>query len=186
MVKICCLGWGSLIWNPRGLPVCGGWSTDGPALPLEFARVSTDGRVTLVICSVPHRVPALWARLEVRDLDSAKRVLANREEMEESQIARSIGFCDLLSERAYGCYAGDIGSWAKTKELDSVVWTNLKCGFQDSRGVLPSAEQVLEHLRTLDDSGSAAAEEYIRKAPRQIDTPYRREMEREFGWSCLN
>ena len=47
--KIACIAWGSLVWDPRELPVTAVWRRDGPALPIEFARCSVDRRITLVI-----------------------------------------------------------------------------------------------------------------------------------------
>lgn len=46
---IAIVGWGSLIWQPGELEVASDWSNDGPVLPIEFSRVSADGRLTLVI-----------------------------------------------------------------------------------------------------------------------------------------
>jgi hypothetical protein len=60
-MKIACLGWGSLVWDPRELPVRGKWFEDGIFLPIEFARQPCDGRLTLVI--VPDyevRARGLW------------------------------------------------------------------------------------------------------------------------------
>jgi hypothetical protein len=47
----------------------GGWSADGSELPLEFARESTDRRMTLVIVEAKAVAPVLWAFLDVETLD---------------------------------------------------------------------------------------------------------------------
>ena len=69
---IVCLGWGSLIWCPDSLPTIGDWHADGPDLPVEFARQSKDGRITLVIEPGAKRVPVLWTRLTVGSIDAAR------------------------------------------------------------------------------------------------------------------
>jgi hypothetical protein len=66
---IACIGWGSLIWDMRNLNVDGNWHADGPLLPIEFARQSRDGRITLVIVQgfAPVRASELiahWRRGE--------------------------------------------------------------------------------------------------------------------------
>ena len=50
-MKIAILGWGSLIWQPKDLKFDAniGWKEKGPILPIEFARISKDGRLALVI-----------------------------------------------------------------------------------------------------------------------------------------
>lgn len=77
-MTIVCLGWGSLVWNSEELPV-GKWSSDGPQLPIEFARQSADGRITLVIAEDGEPVPVLWAPLNVKSIDEARKALAHRE-----------------------------------------------------------------------------------------------------------
>ena len=39
-MKIACLGWGSVIWDPRALPIQREWFKDGPFAPVEFTRQS--------------------------------------------------------------------------------------------------------------------------------------------------
>ena len=176
------VGWGSLIWDPHGLPTRGVWFDDGPLLPIEFARESSNGRITLVICGVSYRVRACWALMEAVDLSIAKTHLAVREGVKEKDIERFIGYWEAASDKSHGCAANDIAQWAKTKCLDAVVWTNLEVGLKSNRGKLPSIDSVLECLRKLPHAQGKLAEEFIRKAPPQIDTEYRRRIAKEFGW----
>lgn len=47
--RVAILGWGSLIWDPGVLKKEGDFVQGGPTLPIAFSRVSSDGRLTLVI-----------------------------------------------------------------------------------------------------------------------------------------
>lgn len=181
-LKIGCLGWGSLIWDPRGLPIHGAWFDDGPLLPIEFARESGNRRITLVICNVDYRVRACWALMEAVNLNVAKGDLAAREGVKENDIEKSIGVWEAASGKSHGAGANEIAQWALTKSLDAVVWTSLEIGLKDKRGTLPSIDDILDHLRKLPHAQGKLAEEYIRKAPPQIDTEYRRRVAKEFGW----
>jgi len=57
-MRIAVLGWGSLIWKPDKPAISAPWHANGPLLPIEFARISLDGRLTLVLCP-----DDLWNRL---------------------------------------------------------------------------------------------------------------------------
>ncbi len=50
-MRIACLGGGSLVWDPGGLPIQRSWFCGGPFAPVEFTRQSSGGRITLVIDS---------------------------------------------------------------------------------------------------------------------------------------
>ena len=181
-MKIACLGWGSLIWDPRSLHVRSVWFADGPLLPIEFARKSKDKRVTLVITPGSPLVRSLWALSSLNSLDAAKEDLASREDIKDKNIKYSIGVWQSDQPKAEAC--PEIVSWAQRLDLDAVIWTKLKPRFNGQERVAPE-DEVIDHLRRLSREQRANAERYVRMTPRQIDTPYRRRMEKEFGWSPL-
>lgn len=208
-MKIGCLGWGSLIWKPGRLPVQKAgdypvpkdWYPDGPSLPIEFTRYSSGNRITLVLTPGKRPVQSLWNRMLVAGLDQAKRELAIRElgegEHTEDQIQRfiqrSIGYWTSTEQK--GQCADDIGRWASRTGLDAAVWTDLPPKsppvFQGERIIVeaidavPTDKEVIAFLRNRQQSEkSQNAEEYIRKAPRQINTDYRRRIEEDLRWTA--
>jgi len=65
------IGWGSLIWQPEKLKFKSEWYGDGSWLPLEFARISSDGRLTLFRYQNAHQVQTYWAELEYYTFNEA-------------------------------------------------------------------------------------------------------------------
>jgi len=63
------------------------------------------------------------------------------------------------------------------------VWTNLPPKFNRADERIPTAKEVLAYLGKLRDEERENAKEYVRRAPRQIDTEYRRAFEKELGWT---
>ena len=200
-MNIACLGWGSLIWCPQSLPLKPHrpprWFTDGPELPVEFARQSEDGRLTLVIvrpeAAEPRAVllPVLWANLTCPDIEEAHEALARRER--KSQLPRTsqkwvkwkdekIAYWPKLGS-SYP-HALQIAAWANGKKLDGVVWTNLLAKYEGEDGRVPSLTEVLNYLKTLCGSNLSEAKKYVRNAPPQIRTNYRAAIESELGWTC--
>lgn len=180
-MTIACLGWGSLIWCQKTLPVKGEWQKNGPHLPLEFARESRDKRITLVICNEGKNVQTLWAELDVRDVAEAKIVLADREGIPRKNISKHIGFWT-ATDNSSGLGASAVGFWASALEIESVVWTALPPKMADTERV-PSLGEVIQHFRALKDKDREIAEEYVRLAPRQIMTPYREAIKDQLGWA---
>lgn len=61
MSKIACLGWGSLIWDQRELPV-DEWTSDGPLVKVEFVRHSqVRDYLTLVLYEKADLIQSHWA-----------------------------------------------------------------------------------------------------------------------------
>lgn len=183
---IACIGWGSLVWRPESLPLRGDWREGGPELPVEFARQSKDNRITLVICPGRSPVPTRWAILDVPDIRSAKRSLAVREWdcalKNPNWIEENIGYWERTTGAMLGMEADTIAAWASAEGFAGVVWTSLPCKFNGVKGVMPSEDDVIDSLRGLEGNERVLAAEYVRKAPREVDTPYRRRIARDLGW----
>ncbi len=180
-MKIACLGWGSLVWDPRALPIRREWFKDGPFAPVEFTRQSSDGRITLVIDPSTSPVRVLWAQMFPTDLLSAKQAVRDRERIRGEDWSSRIG--SWQRGEAAPPNIPDLPIWAEAHGLDAVVWTALGPKFQ-GQDVSPSADQVIEYLRGLMGTQRENAKRYIECTPRQIDTEYRRRIEAALGWSC--
>lgn len=188
MATIACLGWESLVWDARELPIQRKWHEDGPFLKVEFTRQSSDGRITLVIVDDAGTlaVCSLWAVMAVETVDAARDALRRREGIGEKHKS-SIGDWSANQQAPLGIPT--ITDWAKAHGVDAVVWTALppKLGGKDFAACNPPSEdQILSYLAGLRGATRDDAERYIRLAPRQIDTPYRRRIEADLGWSALD
>jgi hypothetical protein len=167
-----------LIWDSRSLSKDGHWRVDGPSLPVEFARQSIDGRITLVIAENTATIRVLWAKLDCGAVYDARRNLAKREGSPE----RLIGFWSRNSWSPRD-ESPVIGEWAQSKGIDGVVWTALGPKF-NTRADKPSCEQVIDYLSRLEGDDRQRAEEYVRRTPTQIRTAYRLVIESQIGWTA--
>ena len=180
MANIACLGWGSLIWDPRGLPIQRYWFDDGPLIRVEFARKSLDKRVTLVLHPEAKPVRSLWALMDADSVEIARQHLGSREGIPKVNWRDSIG---AWPERNPNCIVG-LDDWARAKQLDAVVWTALDSNFNEKGRCLE--DQVIGHLQSLVASRRDEAERYVRRAPRQIDTELRRRIEVKLKWLAVD
>jgi hypothetical protein len=177
-MKIAILGWGSLIWQPKDLAFNKefGWKSAGPILPIEFARISMDGRLTLVITEKGTEITTLYASSIYQDLDEAILNLAVR----EGSGRKSIGYYDkskgFFSPATFG-FKTNISEWINQTDFDAVIWTNLHEKLE--------SKDPLEYLKSLTGLKCALAEEYIRRTPIQIKTDLRREIEKELKWKPI-
>ena len=175
MASIACLGWGSLIWNPKDLRVEKPWFKDGPAVHVEFLRQSNDDRITLVLDESAGPVPSLWAKMTTEDIAEAVASLRVREETHE----RNIGVWKTGDSAPR--LISDLPGWAGIHDLDAVIWTNLRRKFGECEGPA-TADQVISHFRRLTGETLKNAEEYVRRAPPQINTAYRETIVKTLGW----
>lgn len=182
-MKIAVLGWGSLIWDRRNLRIAGGWFEDGPCLPIEFARVSKDGRLTLVLFPHVEKGQVLWAYMDTDDLEEAIKNLKERECTKRERI----GFVEIASERTrfnvVPDVVSDIKEWLNEKSIDAVIWTDLCPNFEKETGAEFIEDEVVKYLENLQPHAKRKAEKYIRKAPPQIRTKMREIIEESLGWT---
>ena len=95
-MKSVVLAWGSLVWDPRELQTASEFVADGPLLPIEFCRISADGRLTLAIDETFGAVCKTYsAPSALESLDAAIENLRLREKTN----ARAIGFVEPASGR---------------------------------------------------------------------------------------
>ena len=177
------LGWGSLIWDPQELKLKAQseWQEDGPSLPIEFARISSRDRLTLVRKMDAEHVPVLWHEMAPElTLDEAVEDLRIREGCPSQE---PIGFIDFgANERRSrdAEFAVTITNWAEDKGIDKVIWTDLGVKFKGETGEDFSPESAIDYLKGLEDDSNA--KEYVEKAPRQIQTVVRNRIREELKW----
>ena len=180
-MKIAILGWGSLINEPRGLPISGDWQTDGPVLWIEFSRISTKGPragcLTLVIDERRgSEITTLYVLSTRTDLPQAIADLRERERTNPDDI----GFCDVAAGRyapiALGRHPKScerIRAWARPKGFDAVIWTALPPRFKDAIGIPFTPAAALNYLNGLPTATKELALQYINTAPEQTMTALR-------------
>jgi hypothetical protein len=195
ILKSAVLAWGSLVWKPRELKTAAPFAPDGPLLPIEFCRISDDGRLTLVIDETVGDVCTTYSTPSAfDDLDAALLNLWMREgpgaESPPRDVRRHgrVGFVEPASGRQsdvamqrHPQVVATIAAWAESNGYDAAIWTALESNFdQSGKGGEPfSVTAALRYLETLERDDAAAfgrALTYIRNAPSEIQTPVRDEV----------
>lgn len=186
MSIIACLGWGSLVWDPRSLPIQRAWFEDGPFVKVEFTRQSQDGRITLVLESSANPVRSLWAIMDAKDIETARKNLRMREGIPENNEQSHIGSWSggqPDNQPLSNCIIG-LSYWAQARGVDHIVWTALPSKFKNQERT-PSSQEVTNYLKELTGIKRDSAEQYIRFTPTQIDTGYRRDIESVLHWTAM-
>ena len=186
MVKSVVLAWGSLVWDPRDVQIAAKFMANGPLLPIEFCRISGDGRLTLAIDETFGALCKTYsAPSTLESLDAARDDLCLSDRMAD---AHAIGFVEPASGRqsdlamqSHPQVVATIAAWAQSLGYDAAIWTALTSNFDEwGKGGEPfSVSAALQYLETLegeDPAKFARALAYIRKAPPEVETPVREEV----------
>jgi hypothetical protein len=176
-MRIAIIAWGSLIWDPRTLKVAAKeWPRSGPVLPLEFSRVSLNGRLTLVVDCANGAAAQTWVNTSaLSDLGAAIENLRERENMPNTRRIETV-------ERRHGrvrardprLSAVDIVEmWITATDFDAALWTALPPNFAEKTGSPFSPQAALAYVQGLRGGTQREAIRYIREAPAEIATPVR-------------
>jgi hypothetical protein len=180
---IAILGWGSLLWDKREDfdKQRERWQYDGPALKLEFSRISESrgNALTLVIdpdhgsdCEVAY---CLSKRNNLHDAIADLRC-------REGTTLVKIGYLDLTSGKLRSRDGGSknaIKTWATDKKIESVIWTDLDSNFLNKKGAAFSVTGAISHLKELGPEAKSKAAEYVWRAPEFVKTTLRSKLQKE-------
>ena len=181
-MKIAIIAWGSLVYDPRDLAHTADFQPGGPTLPLEFSRISRDGRLTLVIDERSGVECATYAALS--RFGDLNRAIHNLRIREGKPGKEQIGYINLRGRKQrLASQSEAVGrrfrDWADAAGVDAVIWTGLPSNFSErSTGREPfSADAALRHLRSLSTAELHLALDYFHRAPVEVQTPLRAAVE---------
>jgi len=182
-MKIAILAWGSLIWDPRTLKfdITVGWVANGTKLPIEFARIFGDGRLTLVIKEGCVEVQTYYGISLYSELEDAINDLAFREGCPKKRIGYIVK-SDKIEINSLDSIHASIYNWMNDIDIDAVIWPDLESNFIEKYGKVFSELDALNYLKDLTLDKRILAEEYIRNAPIIVNTPLRRMIEENLKW----
>ncbi len=189
-MKIAVLGWGPLVRDRRDARAAAKFAPNGPLLPIEFCRVSGDGRLTLVIDETFGAICTTYSMPSpLDDLYAATDDLRIREDM---LYARGIGFVEPASGKSsdvamqrHPQAVATIIAWTQTNGHDAAIWKIVASNFAEpAKGGEPfsvtAAIRYLEKLEAQDAATFASALAYIRNAPPEVQTPVREEVDKRW------
>lgn len=182
-MKIAIIAWGSLYWEPGELSISSEWYFDGPMIPLEFARISSGNRLTLVIKPDYEKVKTLYAFSAYTTISDARENVRIREKTDNID---NIGYIDFTSNdfvvRPANLFILDIlKDWNENKGFDAIIWSDFSPLFSDKIHLAFTIENVISFLEGLPPTEKHNALEYIMKAPTQIDTRFRKAIMQNFN-----
>ena len=133
-MKIIYLAWGSLLWNSKGLKLKEDWKKTNFKLPLNFSRISDNGkgRLTLVIDQENGNLNNVYyATTGYRDLNLAIMALKLREKTTKNHIGYlSLNQSKKRSKNLSGYQEEVIKDFLREKGYEAVVWTDLEKNFE--------------------------------------------------------
>lgn len=179
-VRIAILGWGSLLWDTQSAfddQHEDEWCCDGPSLKIEYSRVSQTRKSALTLVLDTKNGKACRVAYTLSKRQNPNDAI-NDVRCREGTTLNNIGFyfADNTRQQAREKQTlENIRKWASEKNIDVVIWTDLKSNFQEKSICRKpfSIEAALCHIRALDTEGMAMAKNYVLLSPSFVNTPLR-------------
>ena len=176
------------VGSPRSADAAREFAPNGPLLPIEFCRVSGDGRLTLVI---DETFGAVCTTYSAPSADEPRR--GDREpRIREGTRRAGVGFVELASGRQsdvamqrHPHAVATIAAWAQANGYDAAIWTRSASNFASptraaSRSPSPRRSAISKSWKREDAATFASALAYIRNAPPEVQTPVREEVDKRW------
>ncbi|MEM0944414.1 MAG: hypothetical protein AAGI70_10735, partial [Pseudomonadota bacterium] len=167
--------------------VAGSWAMGtGPALTMEFTRVSPKRKMGLAVCLDPEvgvPCPTHAIRSTRGEIGTARADLARRERTELGNIG---AFCREagMAEGSLPEVISAVASWCQRTGRQGAVWTDIGPNFAAQTGAPFTVARGAAYLRGLTGESLDEAVGYIHRAPAATDTPLRRALAREAWWQA--
>lgn len=182
------IGWGSLIWDLDTLAphVELPWlMRAGPALSMEFTRVSPKRKMGLAVCLDPvdgvpcptHVVPSARG-----DIHAVRADLAARERTDHTNIgALCLG---TGVDDGNPAIVVTVRAWCLEHGWQGAVWTDITPNYAQHHGRAFDVAHAMAYLQGLRGESRDEAVRYIENAPLTTDTPLRRALSLEDWWQA--
>lgn len=181
------IGWGSLIWDLDDLApkVSGAWQmAAGPALPLEFTRISPKRKRSLVVIVNAEHGTACPTHVIASRRDAIAGAIDDLAARERTP-PNGIGAVCLATGHRQGSDRAVpelVARWCREAGWQGAVWTDLPSNFEAETGQPFGHETALAYLRTLSRDSLDEALRYIENAPAATDTAFRRRLAADPWW----
>ena len=185
------LGYGSLIWDLDDLAPhveLPWYMHQGPALPMEFSRISPKRKMGLVVVLDPEHGD-LCSTHAVRSAKQDIHIVAD--DLKRRERATDIGYIGAVCLRTgfarshHPAITRRVADWCEQNDVHGAVWTDLPRNFAEHAGEAFTLEQARTYLQRLTGDNLREAVRYIDNAPEGTDTPLRRMLQTDPWWQEL-
>ncbi len=177
-MKIGILAFGSLVWDSGDLNLEKDkdgkviW-LDGPNMPIEFCRISKNGRLTLAIDEACGCKNTSFYSISQDSLENTVRKLQKREKISDEFLNKSISVVHPFAHRAnegarkYSKEFLDyLAAWGCIESLDCIVFSSLQRRFKDVTGHPFTPQHAINYLFNLEKHAQKGALDYINRNSR--------------------